>query len=396
MLCLCTYRQDPVDYAGQDDGLDGTTGSQDSMKHEAVSSAFNDAYISESLKGLTSQISEGAPNINGSPVQEISKKDHYVPLVRKTSDVTNDSGRGSAMDNQHNSDQEDVPNSTGEGGNGTEVRRQSIIDATGHLAVPSPSDNFIRNNLDNAATESNLSVSGVDAQLKSNCSCQSMSSSGQRTPSPMNLSATNSPGTTASDSPGQSPGNSPCLTPKHLPRPIPAHPIIPGSLSSSIRAKHAPKIVYSHSEDKLTTSSHENRAIIPSLPYSPYGSPSGSPRLRRQPTRETRSLSISEDGDGYKQLNQYRLKDEIGKVGLIPEYYIIVYLIQSLKCFVYLPSYIATYLATYLPTYLPTYLSIYLSIYPSKCKFIVAGLTIFCCINYILLATALVHRLTML
>lgn len=46
---------------------------------------------------------------------------------------------------------------------------------------------------------------------------------------------------------------------------------------------------------------------------SPYGSPSSSPRLRRQPTRETRSCSIS-DGDGYIQLNQYQLKDQIGKV----------------------------------------------------------------------------------
>ena len=36
-------------------------------------------------------------------------------------------------------------------------------------------------------------------------------------------------------------------------------------------------------------------------------------RLKRQPTKETRTCSVS-DSDGYTQLNQYRLKDEIGKV----------------------------------------------------------------------------------
>lgn len=80
--------------------------------------------------------------------------------------------------------------------------------------------------------------------------------------------------------------------------------------------KRAPKVVYSHSEDRLTTSSGK-RPIFPSLPYSPYGSPTASPRLRRQPTMETHRVSIS-DGDGYIQLNQYRLKDKIGKVRYLP------------------------------------------------------------------------------
>ncbi|XP_071510848.1 calcium/calmodulin-dependent protein kinase kinase 1-like, partial [Diadema antillarum] len=58
------------------------------------------------------------------------------------------------------------------------------------------------------------------------------------------------------------------------------------------------------------------RRIYPSLPYSPYGSPSGSPcaspRTRRPPTKESRTISIL-DKLNYVQLNQYHLKDEIGK-----------------------------------------------------------------------------------
>ncbi|XP_070572599.1 calcium/calmodulin-dependent protein kinase kinase 1-like isoform X2 [Ptychodera flava] len=61
------------------------------------------------------------------------------------------------------------------------------------------------------------------------------------------------------------------------------------------------------------------RPIFPSLPYSPYTSPSISPstspmasRLRRQPTKESKSVSIL-DRETYIQLNQYKLKDEIGK-----------------------------------------------------------------------------------
>ena len=66
--------------------------------------------------------------------------------------------------------------------------------------------------------------------------------------------------------------------------------------------RHAPKIVYSHSEDHPRV---DRRSI--------FGSPSSSPRLRRQPTMETRRVSVS-DNDGYTQLNQYKLKSEIGKV----------------------------------------------------------------------------------
>lgn len=83
--------------------------------------------------------------------------------------------------------------------------------------------------------------------------------------------------------------------------------------SPYLRTRHAPKVVYSNSEDRVKTSAEEVRAIVPALPYSPYGSPAGSPRLQRQPTRETRRLSITENEGGWTQLNQYKLKDEIGK-----------------------------------------------------------------------------------
>uniref|UniRef100_G3TIW9 calcium/calmodulin-dependent protein kinase n=1 Tax=Loxodonta africana TaxID=9785 RepID=G3TIW9_LOXAF len=54
------------------------------------------------------------------------------------------------------------------------------------------------------------------------------------------------------------------------------------------------------------------RYIYPSLPYSPAGSPQSSPRLPRRPTVESHHVSITGMQDCV-QLNQYTLKDEIGK-----------------------------------------------------------------------------------
>uniref|UniRef100_H3CIC7 calcium/calmodulin-dependent protein kinase n=1 Tax=Tetraodon nigroviridis TaxID=99883 RepID=H3CIC7_TETNG len=54
------------------------------------------------------------------------------------------------------------------------------------------------------------------------------------------------------------------------------------------------------------------RHIYPSLPYSPVTSPHTSPRLPRRPTVESHSVSITDLQDCV-QLNQYKLKDEIGK-----------------------------------------------------------------------------------
>ncbi|NWV38834.1 KKCC2 kinase, partial [Grantiella picta] len=54
------------------------------------------------------------------------------------------------------------------------------------------------------------------------------------------------------------------------------------------------------------------RFIYPSLPYSPVTSPHSSPRLPRRPTVESNRVSITGFQDCV-QLNQYKLKDEIGK-----------------------------------------------------------------------------------
>uniref|UniRef100_A0A8C5P5Z2 calcium/calmodulin-dependent protein kinase n=1 Tax=Leptobrachium leishanense TaxID=445787 RepID=A0A8C5P5Z2_9ANUR len=54
------------------------------------------------------------------------------------------------------------------------------------------------------------------------------------------------------------------------------------------------------------------RYIYPSLPYSPVTSPQSSPRLPRRPTVESNRVSITGFQDCV-QLNQYKLKDEIGK-----------------------------------------------------------------------------------
>ncbi|KAM4856371.1 calcium/calmodulin-dependent protein kinase kinase 2 isoform X1 [Urocitellus parryii] len=54
------------------------------------------------------------------------------------------------------------------------------------------------------------------------------------------------------------------------------------------------------------------RCIYPSLPYSPVSSPQSSPRLPRRPTVESHHVSITGMQDCV-QLNQYTLKDEIGK-----------------------------------------------------------------------------------
>ncbi|XP_017769403.1 PREDICTED: calcium/calmodulin-dependent protein kinase kinase 1 isoform X2 [Nicrophorus vespilloides] len=57
-----------------------------------------------------------------------------------------------------------------------------------------------------------------------------------------------------------------------------------------------------------------SRPIFPNCPFSPYGSPTGSPRSnrKRQPLKESRRVSIERSGM-YLQLNQYKLMDSIGQ-----------------------------------------------------------------------------------
>ncbi|XP_044763193.1 calcium/calmodulin-dependent protein kinase kinase 1 [Coccinella septempunctata] len=56
------------------------------------------------------------------------------------------------------------------------------------------------------------------------------------------------------------------------------------------------------------------RPIYPNCPFSPYGSPNGSPRCSRKrgPLKESRRVSIEKAGT-YLQLNQYKLLDAIGQ-----------------------------------------------------------------------------------
>lgn len=61
------------------------------------------------------------------------------------------------------------------------------------------------------------------------------------------------------------------------------------------------------------TSNVTVRPIYPYCPYSPYGSPQGSPRNKRRPLRESRRVSI-DNRQGALQLNQYKLLDIIGQV----------------------------------------------------------------------------------
>jgi len=64
-----------------------------------------------------------------------------------------------------------------------------------------------------------------------------------------------------------------------------------------------------------------SRPIYPNLPYSPYGSPGSSPRIRRKPLKETKRVNSIVQSDGeYTQLNQYRLEQQAigqGSYGIV-------------------------------------------------------------------------------
>ncbi|XP_052799906.1 calcium/calmodulin-dependent protein kinase kinase 1-like isoform X2 [Mya arenaria] len=196
------------------------------------------------------------------------------PLHRKSSNITNDSGRSTVSDiGEHENDLQNEL-SEGEGQhcchnnqlNGLEpIRRESltVVDSTGHLTLPSPIECLSAKHF---TGDSVLSEEGSENE-DNKTTAHSSHSSGEN----------------------QSPQNS-----------------RPGS-GSLLSKRHGPKILYSASEDSSLTqrrTSHQR---------SPYSSPTASPRLRRQPTMETRRISVSDSSDGYMQLNQYKLKDEIGK-----------------------------------------------------------------------------------
>ena len=145
--------------------------------------------------------------------------------MRKTSNLTDDSGRGSQSDHtQHNGGLTDeglhLPN--------------MVTPHQDHLSVPRPG--------------SNISTSGIDTQMRTGSSQYNAS-------------------------PDTTPDSTSTVPPK-----APSPEL---RMETELRTKHAPKIIYSHSEDRLTTTQEGSRPIIPGLPYSPYNSPHGSPRLRR-------------------------------------------------------------------------------------------------------------------
>lgn len=202
-------------------------------------------------------------NIKSCPVQSVKH-----PLHRKSSNITNDSGRSTVSDlgdndtdlqSELNEFQSDPSNDIADAN-----RRESltVIDSTGHLSLPPPVEcvqSFLQE-----SDNSELGTTECRPQ-SAHTSCDSQSS------------------------------------PRHLQKPV---------NGNVLSRRYAPKIVTSSSED----SSLIQRSL--SYQYSPYSSPTASPRLRRQPTMETRRISLSEGGDGYIQLNQYKLKDEIGKVNI--------------------------------------------------------------------------------
>ncbi|XP_069164808.1 uncharacterized protein [Procambarus clarkii] len=79
-----------------------------------------------------------------------------------------------------------------------------------------------------------------------------------------------------------------------------------GTGVSSRRGTHIAKLIQSKSMNM------GDRPIYPNVPFSPYGSPCSSPRLRRRPLKESRCVSIEKNGE-YVQLNQYKLKEAIGQ-----------------------------------------------------------------------------------
>lgn len=211
--------------------------------------------LSSSGTGEENQ-TEGSENILASlPGEALDTSRRKFPLQRKPSNLTSDSGRSST------SATDEIPDCVFHDELDT-LRRHSLscTDASGHLNVPGLLDDHQGDPLTNSAARPQASEVRTSASFN-------VLSTGDK-----------------SDFPG-------------------------------VHVKRAPKIVYSHSEDRLTTQISNHRPIIPALPYSPYASPCASPRLQRQPTMETHRVSVS-DADGYTQLNQYRLKDEIGKVSM--------------------------------------------------------------------------------
>lgn len=86
------------------------------------------------------------------------------------------------------------------------------------------------------------------------------------------------------------------------------------TLGERLEASFASLRRSSATPDLLNSSSVFDLSEVPHISSKPSsaGSVSSSPRLKRPPTKESRSVSICET-ENFLQLNQYRLMDEIGK-----------------------------------------------------------------------------------
>jgi len=198
------------------------------------------------------------------------------PLHRKSSNITNDSGRSTVSDIGENDGEFQADITEGEGSHYCPVsqlssleplRRESltVVDSTGHLTLPNPIDCLPGKHF---TGESIYSEEDSDIGYTKHTAHSPYSSAENLSP---NASRSSS--------------------------------------RTSLAKRHAPKILYSASEDGALNQGR-------TFQRSPYSSPTASPRLRRQPTMETRRISVSDSSDGYTQLNQYKLKDEIGKVSI--------------------------------------------------------------------------------
>jgi len=93
----------------------------------------------------------------------------------------------------------------------------------------------------------------------------------------------------------------------------PPSPLINGGVSPGL-PYHQLSISEQKSEEEAQNSCDGARPIYPNLPYSPYGSPGSSPRIRRKPLRETKRVNSIVQADGeFTQLNQYKLDQAIGQ-----------------------------------------------------------------------------------
>lgn len=104
------------------------------------------------------------------------------------------------------------------------------------------------------------------------------------------------------------------LSENHLPEKVTKMRDVKGSILPCSRLFLQSKSVAA--ETCRVASNNNGRPIYPNCPFSPYGSPTGSPRSnrKRQPLKESRRVSIEKSGM-YIQLNQYKLMDAIGQVG---------------------------------------------------------------------------------